>query len=932
MATENDDVDLSLVVDSIKKASDRELVVLSEISAKLDGQLSSGPFIDEGTNSATPVTKQKKVPNKRPKKRTKATARAGEVTAQLAKKPMEDGEPQLSQLAAGEVMQPATSPIAIADSLKTAPAGEQQAEKKPQPIIVEQGKAQKSTDKAPESVPVDVHVDQAPNDTSDVKKAIKDGFSAFDDYWKDERGRLRRGNGTYASKEENSRYQQSAEEIAKERQSEQQTSVIAKMIGAVKTIANPANDSAGNDATDAAGVAAGGSWFYATKELYQLGENVFKSVDGSIEKVSKLKNQFTSAKAFSSKEFFSDDKQTQEAFTQTETAPKDATGAVAAINNPANSVTAIESQREKEQSVEQSKTTNVTEKTPFMQRFGRSLLKAKLGPTLGHYASNVVFNKAGQSQTSNASQVENNTSTTHVAAPASMPSKVESKSESTSATETQTNTIDKRATNATTAKSSTTIQSALTTLGTALKIVKQPTVGDQRVKSQVGRPAATGKVVSGTGTGPDSLLNRTKQASAQSAQTEILREQSVDQKKSNETIISLLDDISTNSRSQSSGDGLLSSLGDMFGGRGRGRGARGRRGRAGRAGRSVSVAKNAKKAGGIKSILSSAGKKSAGIAAGGLSMGGKAFKGISTLAKGAGKFVPFLAPALAAYDAYSGFSDTEKQREVFNLKEGQEATTGQKTAMAAGNLLDMGGLVSGGASLLGDVLGAVGFDGAKEALTFDSGDMAKGIYNLFSGNDDKTTPASSVVTNNKATKSNAQNVNVTAPGVVPVAPTKPGAAIPAKPSKVVDGMPVATVAAIGAGSASAVAAANHANANDASMPSVVPTENTTNFQTANSVKKIQVNRSASSILADKSQRKLSEKTGPDVVRLDKKSVDDIAKGVKQANVELTMSFADSSKPPVNQQPGGIYAVNSEASDIPSNFSDRSLQRQSADLE
>lgn len=929
MATENDDVDLSLVVDSIKKASDRELVVLSEISAKLDGQLSSGPFIDEGTNSATPVTKQKKIPNKRPKKRTKATARAGEVTAQLAKKPMEDGEPQLSQLAAGEVMQPATSPIAIADSLKTATAGEKQAEKKPQPVIVEQGKVQKSTDKAPESVPVDVHVDQAPNDTSDMKKAIKDGFSAFDDYWKDERGRLRRGNGTYASKEENSRYQQSAEEIAKERQSEQQTSVIAKMIGAVKTIANPANDPAGNEATDAAGVAAGGSWFYATKELYQLGENVFKSVDGSIEKVSKLKNQFASAKAFSSKEFFSDDKQTQEAFTQTETPPKDATGSVTAINNPANSVTAIESQRDKEQSVEQSKTTNVTEKTPFMQRFGRSLLKAKLGPTLGHYASNVVFNKTGQSQTSNASQVENNTSTTHVAAPASMPSKVESKSESTSATERQTNTIDKRATNATTAKSSTTIQSALTTLGTALKIVKQPTAGNQRVKSQVGRTTATGKVVSGTGTGPDSLLNRTKQASAQSAQTEILREQSVDQKKSNETIISLLDEISTNSRSQGSGDGLLSSLGDMFGGRGHHRGARGRRGRAGR---SVSVAKNAKKAGGIKSILSSAGKKSAGIAAGGLSMGGKAFKGISTLAKGAGKFVPFLAPVLAAYDAYSGFSDTEKQREVFNLKEGQEATTGQKTAMAAGNLLDMGGLVSGGAGLLGDVLGAVGFDGAKEALTFDSGDMAKGIYNLFGGSDDKATPASSVVTNNKTTKSNAQNVNVTTPGAVPVAPTKPGTAIPAKPSKVVDGMPVATVAAIGAGSASAVSAASHANANDASMPSVASTENTTNLQTANSVKKIQVNRSASSILADKSQRKLSEKSGPAVVRLDKKSVDDIAKGVKQANVELTMNLADSSKPPVNQQPGGIYAENSEASDIPSNFSDRSLQRQSADLE
>ncbi|HHC6465768.1 TPA: hypothetical protein ACQYC6_004116 [Vibrio parahaemolyticus] len=37
----------------------------------------------------------------------------------------------------------------------------------------------------------------------------------------------------------------------------------------------------------------------------------------------------------------------------------------------------------------------------------------------------------------------------------------------------------------------------------------------------------------------------------------------------------------------------------------------------------------------------------------------------------AGKAFPFLAPALMAYDAFSGFTDKDKQKETFNLKDGQ---------------------------------------------------------------------------------------------------------------------------------------------------------------------------------------------------------------------------------------------------------------------
>lgn len=115
--------------------------------------------------------------------------------------------------------------------------------------------------------------------------------------------------------------------------------------------------------------------------------------------------------------------------------------------------------------------------------------------------------------------------------------------------------------------------------------------------------------------------------------------------------------------------------------------------------------------------------------AGGVASAGKL--GAGALA-GAGKLVskaiPILAIASTAYDAYEGFTNKEKQQETFNLKSTEEANLGQKTAMAAGSILDLGGLTSGAAGLLGDGLGALGFEGAKEALTFDSGDIAKAIY------------------------------------------------------------------------------------------------------------------------------------------------------------------------------------------------------------
>lgn len=211
---------------------------------------------------------------------------------------------------------------------------------------------------------------------------------------------------------------------------------------------------------------------------------------------------------------------------------------------------------------------------------------------------------------------------------------------------------------------------------------------------------------------------------------EVLHESSADRERQFDDVLDKLDDLisATKAVANDGQGGLLDLAGDMF--------ERHRAG--GRAGR-----KAGGKRGRIKSVMSGIGSKASNVANKGVSMAGAAFKGMSKIGSVAGKAIPFLAPALMAYDAFSGFTDKDKQKETFNLKDGQEATTGQKSSMALANALDLGGLVSGGAGLLGSALGAFGFDGAKEALTFDSGDMAKGIYKLFGGEIEGETTAKS---------------------------------------------------------------------------------------------------------------------------------------------------------------------------------------------
>ena len=84
--------------------------------------------------------------------------------------------------------------------------------------------------------------------------------------------------------------------------------------------------------------------------------------------------------------------------------------------------------------------------------------------------------------------------------------------------------------------------------------------------------------------------------------------------------------------------------------------------------------------------------------------------------------------AMAGYDAIDGYTDTEAQKAAFGLSDDNAVSTQQKTAYAAANVLDMGGLVSGATNLIGKGISALGFEGAGEKLqNFDTGDIARDI-------------------------------------------------------------------------------------------------------------------------------------------------------------------------------------------------------------
>ncbi|UTZ44603.1 hypothetical protein [Vibrio campbellii] len=612
---ELDDLDLGSIIDAVRRASAKELAKLTEISSKLDGapvRSSGTPVIKaeldtkkvenavkNGVESAS-VTDGKKARNNHRNRRpvSNGNARSNEVSLQV------------SQLA-----QPVSHKAAPINRIVDNKAIEQ-------PLIAPEKKGQAVSRAQSPAVDVSVenHIGSLDDMPDKVEQAVKDGLSGFDGYWKDAAGKVRRKDGKYASKQESKAY--TAAEVAQQRQQEQaeksnerQAGVFAQFASSLKEFASErikANLETDNDATDAAGAAAGGSFFYSAKEMYNLSQETKEAFEDAKQSVAGTKSKLTGAR---------DALASSKVGKLLGGKPKSGSTELATVSNDASQAESV--QRASDTKKESSSTVDGT-------------------PTSGQL-------------------------------PASR-----------------------------------------------FEITNNSTSSDRATHSQVANQVGT-----------SSQIDKVKDAQYKSEHLEVLKEQSSTQKAMIDDILDKLDEVKSavGSASGGGGGGLMDLAGDLFDRKGR----KGKRGRAGRGG----------KAGKIKSIFSKAGGAGKGIASKGMSMAGGAFKGLSKLGGIAGKAVPFLAPALMAYDAFSGFTDAEKQKETFNLKDGQEATLGQKSSMALGSVLDLGGLVSGGAGLLGSALGAMGFDGAQEALSFDSGDMAKGIYSFFGGDSGETAEVTS---------------------------------------------------------------------------------------------------------------------------------------------------------------------------------------------
>ncbi|HHF2940142.1 TPA: hypothetical protein ACPJ0Q_004298 [Vibrio diabolicus] len=881
------EVDLSLVVDAVKRASDRELAVLSEISRKLDGKtlptnqkkavlavdtkgiekavtkgVSNASFNVSTIPSSNPQKGLKSQTSDAPKSSSTKTKRTGEIELSFA--PSQPAETQAKPDAKAVEQSSSVSAVTpIADTLKNEDAREPV---KQAPVVVNVEAPESNSERLDTSI-----LDDVPEK---LEKAVSDALAEFEGYWEDANGKLRRSDGRYASKQEQSAYK-NAQQTALERQIEKQTdtekesqNVFAKVATSLKQLAiNNVKEflQEENDATDAAGAAAGGSFFYSAKELYHLGQDAKDALDDVTEKATSTKDKLKESKLG---RLFTRGKQAPEADSQ--------------------AVTAIETISHEQLSATKDsfETSHSTQITPSDR------------PNRDGARGNVSVNRGGvdSSRISTASEIKN-----------------------------------------------------------------------------------------------------TKEQTYRANMLEVLHESSADRERQFDDVLDKLDDLisATKAAANDGQGGLLDLAGDMF---------ERRRGR-GRAGR-----KAGGKRGRIKSVMSGIGSKASNVASKGVSMAGAAFKGMSKIGSVAGKAIPFLAPALMAYDAFSGFTDKDKQKETFNLKDGQEATTGQKSSMALANVLDLGGLVSGGAGLLGSALGAFGFDGAKEALTFDSGDIAKGIYKLFGGEiggdkeaepekdghlksaeayhtakasgDEKAMRELDAKNSNQVTsqeveqKANEQGISykeaylavksekqdsqdkrvkvaketgMDMSGMVehpelgqvysPEKKAEQVAAVDAeiKRRKEAEAVAALTKAANNTQTNSVTTASHESSINtelsnqktDTQSVVKVDTENTSNktFATQSS---IQRNERVSELQAQAAMKDLKESGKPQTVELSKHSLDAIGRAVNGSDAtKPTTIFAAPSGGSSKDKPASATKASGS---IPLNFDDRSLQRQSADME
>ncbi|WP_412175989.1 lytic transglycosylase domain-containing protein [Escherichia coli] len=222
------------------------------------------------------------------------------------------------------------------------------------------------------------------------------------------------------------------------------------------------------------------------------------------------------------------------------------------------------------------------------------------------------------------------------------------------------------------------------------------------------------------------------QVNTQKRTVQELQEQTSEIKEGNDKILSALDQIAKNTGKKKGG--LLSKLFSLLG-----KGAGGvasllmGRGMLKKAGALAFGALGAKR---LVGMLRGGGKKTLAHEGGDLAARAAGKLGLKAVGKGALRAIPLVGTVAGGiYDAVTGWNDTEAQRRAFGLKSGQDPSFQQKAAYTLANVLDLGGLVSGISSAIGDVLKSLGFEDIGNMLqSFSTESIAhaidSGITNL----------------------------------------------------------------------------------------------------------------------------------------------------------------------------------------------------------
>ncbi|EEG9570071.1 lytic transglycosylase domain-containing protein [Escherichia coli] len=215
------------------------------------------------------------------------------------------------------------------------------------------------------------------------------------------------------------------------------------------------------------------------------------------------------------------------------------------------------------------------------------------------------------------------------------------------------------------------------------------------------------------------------QVNTQKRTVQELQEQTSEIKEGNDKILRALDQIAKNTGKKKGG--LLSKLFSLLG-----KGAGGvasllmGRGMLKKAGALAFGALGAKK---LVGMLRGGGKKTLAHEGGDLAARAAGKLGLKAVGKGALRAIPLVGTVAGGiYDAVTGWNDTEAQHRAFGLKSGQDPSFQQKAAYTLANVLDLGGLVSGISSAIGDVLKSLGFEDIGNMLqSFSTESIAQAI-------------------------------------------------------------------------------------------------------------------------------------------------------------------------------------------------------------